>query len=194
MTPRALRAGGAFTETDQRLTFFVALPAPRLGSHRVEAPAKPDSSHVIPVKRPRESESERLHRTGFCHAKELRLRGTLVRFSSLRRESFGFSAKQVHPFAFGPSRDASADSGVLLGLAASSSPRSFLLERPPQRKMRPTDFCHPTNFEQLHPCLSVLELAFEESGVSRRNTLASANHLAFEEGFSPYLAHGRLNL
>ena len=108
MTPRALRAGGAFTETDQRLTFFVALPAPRLGSHRAEAPAKPDPSPVLPVKGARVSESERLHRTGFCHVKEFRLHGTLARLSSLRGESFGFSAKQVHPFAFGPSRDASA--------------------------------------------------------------------------------------
>lgn len=89
MTPLALRAGGALTETDQRLTFFVALHAPRLGSIRNEAPTKPDSSFVLPVKGARENESERLHRTGPRHVFTFRV--------SLRVESFGFSAKQKTP-------------------------------------------------------------------------------------------------
>jgi len=89
MTPLALRAGGALIETDQRLTVFVALHAPRLGSIRNEASTKPDSSFVLPVKGARENESERLHRTGPRYACALRV--------LLRVESFGFSAKQKTP-------------------------------------------------------------------------------------------------
>ena len=184
----------AFTETDQRLTFVVAPHAPRLGSHQVEAPAKPDSSHVIPVKRSRESESERLHRTGFCHVKKLRLHGTLARSSSLRRESFGFSAKQVHPFAFDPSRVASADSGVLLGLAALTIPRSLLLEVLSTAKDASDRFLPPNQLRTNAPVSLGSRTCVRGEWRFTTHPLASANHLAFEEGFSPCLAHMRLNL
>lgn len=52
--------------------------------------------------------------------------------------------------------------------------------------MRPTDFCHPTNFEQLHPCsrfsnLHSRRMAFHDT------RLASVESLGFEEGSSPWL-------
>jgi len=122
MTPRALRAGGAFIETDQRLTFLVALHAPRLGSTRHEAPAEPDSSYMLPVKGAHERESE----TPSSYRASYRFRdrtnvpcGMPARFESHFVLSLLDSARsESHPFAFAPSRDASADAGFRLGLAA----------------------------------------------------------------------------
>lgn len=92
-----------------------------------------------------------------------------------------------HQFAFAPSRDASADAGLLVGLAAFAIPRSLLPEGP--RRLDVSDrFLPPNQLRTTAPVLSVLELrshANEENGVSRRTLSLRPNHLVFEEGFSP---------
>jgi len=167
------------TETDQRLTFPVALPAPRFGSTRHAAPTEPDSPYVLPVKGSRENESERLHRTGPMP----RLRVSQSHFVLSLLDS---ARSKPHQFAFDPSRDASADSGFLVGLAASTIPRSLLLERSLQRDASDR-FLPPNQLRTTAPVLSVLEFAFEENGVSRRASSLRPNHRGFEEGFSPCL-------
>jgi len=89
-----------------------------------------------------------------------------------------------HQFAFDPSRDASADSGVLLGLAAFVIPRSLLLERRRQRDVSDR-FMPPNQLRTTAPVLSVLEMhshAIEENGVSRRSSSLRRKSPGFRRG------------
>jgi len=48
--------------------------------------------------------------------------------------------------------------------------------------MHPTDFCHPTNFERLHPCLSALEIFIRGKWRFTTRILASAESPGLRRG------------
>jgi hypothetical protein len=94
---------------------------------------------------------------------------------------------ESHQFAFYPSRDASADAGFLLGLAASTIPRSLVAEIP--RMLVAARYVRPifatTNFERLHHVRLGSRICTR--GKSRFTTPFSLRrtHRDFEEGFLP---------
>jgi len=113
-----------------------------------------------------------------------RLRGALAFRDHFALSLLDSARSKPHQFAFAPSRDASADAGFLVGLAALTIPSSLLPERSLQRDASDR-FLPPNQLRTTAPVLSVLEFTFEGNGVSRRSSSLRPNHLVFEEGSSP---------
>jgi hypothetical protein len=179
MTPLALRAGGAFDRNGPTSDVLCrsACTAFRFHPTRSTYLARPAA------RTPRKGRTRERIRTPSSY----RACDTHASQSCFVLSLLDSARSKPHQFAFVPSRDASADSGLLLGLATFDRPRR-LFQDPPSA-LRPRDasdrFLPPNQLRTTAPVLSVLDLRFSRKRGKWRfttRTLASAGSPGFRRG------------